>query len=302
MTERIVPDGDRLTRWLERLAPSTAVFCRAEVRAPWGFRVEPRESASFHVLTAGSALLDVDGAQEPTRVTRGDLVLLPTGAGHVLRDDAGSDAPPLARAVASGVTDGKWVAFGGRGRASVMVCGTCTLGIPGARVAGNGLPALLRHRLEPGLVDVLEREAEGLHEGTEAVLTQLLTLLVLQALRAYLRDRTSAELEALMSPEVARAVSFVHDNLDGEIRIADLCREAAVSSTVLSERFGGALGVAPMEYVRLARLSRAHELVRNTTWGLSRIARQVGYGSASTLSRAFRRRYGRSPGALREGR
>lgn len=300
MTRRMSTPRDEVTPWLERLAPSTALFCNAEVRAPWGFRVEHRDTATFHIVTAGTAWLEVEGADgDPIQVRQGDLVLLPTGAPHALRDTPTSVAPPLGKAVASGVTRGKRVSFGGPGPVSEMVCGACTLGVPGGRPPRGLLPVLLRHRLEPGLLDVVRREAEGLDGGTEAVLTQLLTLLVLQALRAHLATRTPEELGALMSPEVGRAVSFIHRNLDREIRIADLCREAALSSTVLSERFRESLGLAPMEYARLARLSRARELLRKTTWGLARIARHVGYRSASTLSRAFRRRYGVPPGSLR---
>lgn len=300
MTRRTPTPRDEVTRWLERLAPSTALFCKAEVRAPWGFRVERRDTATFHIVTGGAAWLEVEGANgDAIRLTEGDLVLLPTGAPHALRDMPTSVATPLGQAVASGMTRGKWVSFGGPGPVSEMVCGACTLGVPGGRPPHGLLPVLLRHRLEPGLLDVVRREAEGLDGGTEAVLTQLLTLLVLQALRAHLAARTPEELRALMSPEVGRAVAFIHENLDREFRIADLCREAALSSTTLSEQFRESLGLAPMEYARLARLSRARELARNTSWGLARIARHVGYGSASTLSRAFRRRYGVPPGSVR---
>ncbi|NIP57083.1 MAG: helix-turn-helix domain-containing protein, partial [Gemmatimonadetes bacterium] len=168
-----------------------------------------------------------------------------------------------------------------------------------ARPPSDGLPIVLTHELEPALVGVVAREAEGLASGTEAVLKQLLTLVVLQALRAHLAELSPDELRALLSPEVARAVSYVHENLDEEIEVEDLCRETAMSRTVLTERFRDALGVSPIEYVRLARLSRAAEILQSSDWGLQRIARSVGYSSASTFSRAFRRRYGEPPGEYR---
>lgn len=145
----------------------------------------------------------------------------------------------------------------------------------------------------------MAQEAEGQASRTEAVLKQLLTLVVLQALRAHLAQRSEDELRTLMSPELARALSYIHDLLSEEIRVADVCAESALSRTVLTERFGQALGVPPIEYVRLARLSRAAELLETSRWGLQRIARSVGYSSASTFSRAFRRRYGEPPGTFR---
>lgn len=97
-------------------------------------------------------------------------------------------------------------------------------------------------RLDPALQSVLAQEAHRLASGTEAVLKQLLTLLVLQTLRAYLAERTPSELRALLSPDVARAVSYVHDHLDEKILIADLCAEPAYprrSSGSASVRLSG---------------------------------------------------------------
>jgi AraC-like DNA-binding protein len=299
MTDRIGRSEDGLGQLLESLRPSAAIFCRAEVRAPWGFRIEGRDSATFHILTQGKALLEVEGVDEPISLEDGTLVLLPTGAGHALRDSFPTPVPRLEAAVGSGTVDGKWVSFGGGGATAVMVCGACNLGVPGTRPRAAALPPVVTHRLDPAFVRVVAREAEGLASGTEAVLRQLLALVVLQALRSHLAQRSTAEVEALLCPEIARAVSYIHDNLEREIRLADLCAFTATSRSVLTARFHHALGVSPIEYQRMARLSRAAEMLRTTRSGLERIARSVGYRSASTFTRAFRREYGAAPGEFR---
>lgn len=295
-----VRDTDRtISDWLEGLKPTSAVFWRAEARAPWGVHVGTWDTAVFHILTKGSATLNVEGIEESVHLETGDLVLLPAGTDHGLRDSPSSPLPPLQEVVQGCTAEGKWVHFGGDGAPTVMLCGACQLGTPRTRPPTSLLPAYVRHPLDPGLVQVAEQEARGLRSGADAVLVQLLTLLVMQALRAHLSDRTPQELGAVFAPEVGRAVQYIHAHLADEIRLDDLCRQAALSRTVLSERFREALGVSPIEYVRLTRLSRAAELITASGSGLARIAREVGYSSLSTFSRAFRGVYGASPGAYR---
>ncbi len=161
---------------------------------------------------------------------------------------------------------------------------------------------MIRHRCEPALVRLLERESRALASGGEAVLSQILGLLVTQALRAHLAEREGSGRSALLAPSLAEALAFLHDHLHRDIGLDDLCAAANLSRTTLSDRFQETLGVSPIRYLRLTRLARAAELLRNGGSGLEKIARAVGYSSASTLSRAFRREYDMSPGEYRTRR
>lgn len=302
MTQLVTDADPRLSQWLSSLKPSASLFCRAEVQAAWGFSIGPRPMATFHLVTEGEAVLEVDGALEPLHLHPGDFILLPTGAAHGMRDSPRSPLPSLEAAVASGSVDGKWVRFGGDGERTVLICGACHLGSPGTRAGEPLLPTVIRSRLDRDLVDLADAESSGLAPGAEAVLLQLLNLLVVRAVRAHVVENARDGLQALFTPEVGRAIGHVHEHLGDEITLEDLCRVAALSRTTLYERFEHAVGVAPMEYVRRTRLHRASELLRTTSAGLTRIARSVGYRSSSTFSRAFRRMYGVPPGAYRASR
>lgn len=299
MANQIRMQDDAVGRWLDGLKPTTAVFCRAEVRAPWGFSIGRRDGATFHSLTDGTALLEVDGVRGPDRLAAGDLVLLPTGAAHALRDAPGSAAPSLEAAVGAGVVDGKHVEFGGDGPRAVMVCGSCSMGVPGLRPSAGVLPVRVKHRVDPVLMGLVDAEASRADAGAEAILTQLLSLLLMQALRAQLVEKASREGYAALSPDIAAAVAYVHEHFDEELGLRDLCAQASVSRSVLAERFRDSLRVSPMQYVRMTRLSKAAELLLSSSSGLARVARTVGYRSTSAFSRAFQREYGMAPGAYR---
>jgi AraC-like DNA-binding protein/mannose-6-phosphate isomerase-like protein (cupin superfamily) len=300
MADRIRSRDERVGRWLEGLKPSTAIFCRAAVRAPWGFRIDRRESATFHIVTEGEAVLEVEGSSSPIRVEAGDLVLLPTGAGHALRDGPHSAAPALEAAVRAGAVDGKHVEFGGDGPRAVMVCGAYETGLPGVRPPPGLLPPSVRFRVDPALTRLVDEEASRAKSGSEAVLTQLLALLVTQALRAHLARRLDRDAGAALSRELAAVITYVNRHYGAPIALRDLSARASLSRSALSERFRAALGVSPMRYVRLTRLSKAAEMLRSSDAGLRRIARAVGYGSTSAFSRAFRAEYGVAPGAFRQ--
>jgi transcriptional regulator GlxA family with amidase domain len=54
-----------------------------------------------------------------------------------------------------------------------------------------------------------------------------------------------------------------------------------------------------MSYVRRTRLASAAMLLQRTNLTLGDVARRTGYASEASLSRAFRRSFGVSPGAYR---
>lgn len=297
MTTPAIHLDDPLAPWLESLKPSAGVFSRAVVGAPWGLAIEARETATFHLVSLGSAILELDAVAGPIQLRQGDLVLLPKGSAHRLID-APVKVHPLPLGVEGNVADGTRVELGVAGDSTAIVCGECRLGV-GRTGLVDSLPAVLRHRCEPALVRLMDDESKALAEGGEAVLSQLLVLLVMQALRAHFASRGAAGRRTLVVPSLSRVLDFIHRNFADDIQLEDLCAVGHISKSVLSEKFREALGTSPIRYLRATRLARARELLRAGTATLDAIASAVGYRSASTLSRAFRREFGTSPGALR---
>jgi len=53
------PDPDGLSQLLLRLTVSSTVYCLSHMSSPWGFKVAARSGPAFHLLTVGSAWLEV---------------------------------------------------------------------------------------------------------------------------------------------------------------------------------------------------------------------------------------------------
>src|ERR1700687_1856787 len=116
--------ADALSELLQRIRFRSTLMCRSELNAPWGFAVEGREFASFHVVLRGRCVVEVDGLDSMLSLERGDAVILPHGDRHVVRDAPSSPATRLEQLVAEYPPDARGVLERpGPGVRTVLVCG-----------------------------------------------------------------------------------------------------------------------------------------------------------------------------------
>src|SRR5215472_3978755 len=107
--------NDAIAATLAAVSVRSSIYCLSELRAPWGFRVDGANVAKFHVVLDGSAWLEVRG-QEAAQLSTGDLVILPGGGGHVLRDAPGSVVRGLESLIAEHPVDANArLRYGGTG-------------------------------------------------------------------------------------------------------------------------------------------------------------------------------------------
>src|SRR5919201_1151601 len=124
------PRPDVVSDLLGTLRVRSTLFCESRLTAPWGFTVTARDAAAFHLLLSGSCVLEVDGVGETHRLSAGDLVVLPAGHAHALRDHPASPAPELDRLLAAHPDFDGTLVHGGRGAATELLCGGCALADP----------------------------------------------------------------------------------------------------------------------------------------------------------------------------
>ncbi|MDO9237256.1 MAG: AraC family transcriptional regulator [Aquabacterium sp.] len=86
------------------------------------------------------------------------------------------------------------------------------------------------------------------------------------------------------------------DYAQGDLDVASLASEAAMSTSAFHQAFKDVTGCSPIQYIKATRLQRAHELIQGSNHAVAQAAYEVGYASASQFSREFRRMFGYSPG------
>jgi AraC-like DNA-binding protein len=256
-----------------------------------GFSICLEGTGALHIVEDGEVELVLPASGRVECLRRGDVVLLPRGDRHVVRDGAG--------AVVSVGKPARWL------------CGTFTIGDSEANPLLAGLSEAIvvqgaRAQALEGL-EVAKRmlliEMERPSQGSAVMIARILDLLFIQILRAWAagHDGPASWLAGALDPQISPAMSAVHRDPGQDWTVEQLARLCHLSRSRFSERFTERVGKPPLAYLTLVRLGGAAKLLRDTPTPVGVIARMVGYSSEPGFSRAFRARYGSSPARWRQG-
>jgi AraC family transcriptional regulator, activator of mtrCDE len=97
----------------------------------------------------------------------------------------------------------------------------------------------------------------------------------------------------------AKAVNAIFNDPAHDWTLDALALRAHVSRATLVRAFKKAAGMAPLAFVAEVRLNLARQSLASTTASALQVATAVGYASESAFFRAFKRRFGISPGKIR---
>lgn len=291
--------ADPLSEVVTLLRPR-AVFTKGISGAgPWGVRYTDFGQPSFCTVIEGSCRLAVDGQKAITLET-GDFVLLPATPGFTM-----SGFEPVTskhvdpRALPSPAGDIRHGRRGGRPDVRLLG-GYFVFESPDAGLLVSLLPALVHVRGAARLstlVGLVVEESRGRMPGRDLILSRLVEVLLIEALRSTQRDGASPGLlRGLGDARLAAAIRQMHGNPARSWTVAQLAKEAALSRSAFFDRFARAVGRPPMEYLLCWRMAVAKDLLRREELGLAAVAERVGYSSASTFSTAFSRHVGQPPG------
>jgi transcriptional regulator GlxA family with amidase domain len=151
----------------------------------------------------------------------------------------------------------------------------------------------------------VEAELAEAGPGFEALVSRMSDVIFLQAIRASFAadcDKSPGLVRGLSDPAIAKALTAVHSRVDEAWTVEMMGRAAGMSRSAFSSRFLALVGEPPMSYVSEWRLNRAAFWLRSHDSKIAEVAAQVGYESEASLSRAFKRCFGLSPGAYRRHR
>ena len=141
-----------------------------------------------------------------------------------------------------------------------------------------------------------ERAAEDSGFGAETLReTYIIQLLI------YIGRMTAAEGpgEKQYDPKIRRALSYINENLGGELSVEQLAEQVYLSKYHFMRQFKAQTGSSVHAYVRQKRLLHAARLIREGM-PVSKAAAESGFGDYSAFHRAFRESFGISPGSLKK--
>jgi len=260
-------------------------------------RSDPGQPFYCAVLEGGCRIGAHGGA--PIELRSGDFVLVPTAEGLTMTSLV--PPPPGVRTAAPvALGNGEFSVGQPGGPIDVrLVGGHCSFGSTDATLLVSLLPRLVHVRGEQRLatlVQLVREESRQQRPAREVVLSRLLEVLLIEALRsASGTDASPGLARGLADGRLAAAIRRLHERPTHAWTVTELAKEAALSRSTFFERFQREVGVAPMAYLLAWRMALAKDLLRRHGGRMAEIAERVGYSSASTFSVAFSRHVGMPP-------
>lgn len=303
--------GPALAEVLRQLRVSSVFCCPSVLTEPWGLSLPPMEGCLwFHVVTSGRATVEVVPGEALT-ATAGDLVLVPHGTGHRAWGAEPAPTPPVLELPHEHLSERYGVLrHGGGGARTDVVCGGVRFEQTAARHLLDALPTTIhlegarvpRSDWLRATLDLMADETSTVRPGSDAVVSRLCDILVIQAIRAWIERDPAARtgwIGALRDDHLGAAIAAVHHDPGRRWTVGSLAAEAAMSRSAFAARFTELVGEPAMQYVSRWRMHHAAELLADGEVSVRDAGRRVGYDSEAAFSRAFSRVLGAPPSTLR---
>jgi AraC-like DNA-binding protein len=242
-------------------------------------------------------------------LTSGDLAILTQEQPHHLCDHPGRPVTPMEQVLTSSLVSSEENPGQNETR-TTMVLGNFHLDHPGSGLLFSSLPALIHIKGEKGepipwlkdLLRVITRESVSTQSGSQAILNQLVHILIIQAIRDYVTARPETygnRASAFFDPEIGPILRLMHHHPEKNWTVAALAEKACMSRSAFAASFTALVGQPPLSYLFLCRMNKACHLLRDPLKGIKEIAPRVGYASEAAFSNAFKRWAGTAPGSYR---
>lgn len=304
-------DVDALSQVLRSFRLRGSILDRCELSAPWGISLVKAKDAPFHFVESGACVL-ITRQGDHLDLAGGDIVVLFDGADHLLCDSPSTRAEPLERVLARRSDTPGPLRYGGGGPGCRMICGRFAID---ERESG---PATLRHlpplvhiprrcsdwsRSFDAPLELLAAEAHRREIGSERAASLLTEMLLIQVIRQVLAGQRLPTgrgwVEGLRDPHIAAALAAIHGEPEQPWSVDSLATRTGLCRSLFAARFAERVGRTPMSYLAHWRLQLAARLLRGTELTISEISHRLGYGSAASFDRSFRRVHRISPSAYR---
>ncbi|WP_025598436.1 cupin domain-containing protein [Burkholderia sp. WSM2230] len=300
--------------WLSRLLGMMTVRGQLELRCSYGapWQVIYADSGAgempYHIVLAGSAILETPGSGKPQQLCAGDIVMLPQGSAHKLHDGSGARPKPARERMGLNLTISE---NKGAGERLDMLCGRIVLAPPHDRLIREYLPTRLVIRTSTarasgqggaldqlnGLVALMRAESSADNLGGYAMMNALSAALFALTLRVSSEsDEAPTGLLALAGhSRLSPALAAIFNDPARDWTLPELARLCSMSRATLIRHFQDKVGRSPFDLLTDVRMALAANELKRPGISTEAVAETVGYQSVAAFRRAFSQHFGLTP-------
>ncbi|MEM7279498.1 MAG: AraC family transcriptional regulator [Pseudomonadota bacterium] len=306
MSERIKAESafNLIADILETVRFKGTVFFSSNLAAPWGVDFPAMDCPRFHIAVKGDFSIGT-ADQQVIRVKAGDIGMVANGQQHWLADKPGRTLE--SSELAAEACDLGRPMFQQGELSHRLICGLVRFDSDLQHPMLSALPPLLcvHSDQDPAianLIALIDLELTASHGGSSQIIDRLAEILFLRLLDCAGRSDESSDnfLSVLRDRRMHHALALIHKQPEVDWSLSDLGEAVGMSRATLVRRFKEIVGVAPMAYLANWRMTKAHSLIKYSNYTIDQIAELVGFASAKSFSRAFKRLFKQSPKALRK--
>lgn len=268
----------------------------------WALRLHAPDRLKVNCVVRGSCVLVREDTGEQVQLAAGDVIVSDGALPYILCSDPGVTPLPAGWIAPDPRTGMRHI---GSGEDVMCVAGHVDLSRDRGGQLRDALPALVHVRggapeaaTLRSLIEQLLDEMTGHRPGAAVAMDHIAQLVFVQVLRISLADTDRLPrgwLRGLADERVAPALRLMHGDPARPWRLEELAQASALSRTAFAVRFRETVGVPPLTYLLTWRMSLAARALRRDGTPVAVLAREVGYGSESAFSNAFKRAMGISP-------
>lgn len=266
-----------IEKTLTQLGISASAFRRVEVAQRWSPAASAVEQVHLIIVLRGEGALSLEAAMMP--LSAGELLVV--GGRQRLQLDAVGACAGLT--IAHGVLDA--TLLDGRDLFDFIAAQHAY----GVEAQGGG-----------ALAQALGPPAPG-----EAGSAALMICLIRRVVARLLRERWSAQAQVgdeklrAQRQRLSKIIDLMRKDPARRYTLQDLAGVAGMSRTAFHKMFTETYGNSPLVLLREMRLSRAQELLADSSLSIKTISARLGYRSRSHFWQAFKQAYGMAPESYR---
>ena len=267
----------------------------------WGVEVpEYNDTSMFHIVTAGSCLVEINGAT--IILNTGDVLFITRACGHVVKGENNVHAVDLLSLPVNHVSEfyeTLEIEMNNPDK-TIILCGVVKISHPSGAMLINEMPDVIHvkrkehmfNTVMDEIVQLMFKEANGEYLGGETVITRLADVLMIQAIRHWVDSSSEFHgqwLNALNDKKIGKAMACIHALPEKNWTVESLGKEVGMSRTAFANKFRELVSESPMNYLTSWRMNLAKLRIKNGEKVDLDFVESLGYQSESAFRRVFKK-------------